>query len=139
MCHLVLFSKNVSLLPSLENFQMTQTTCYMLTVTFSNLTTNDREIVNPPVSFRTSEWKYHCLPTKEGTTNKSTTISAKCTQQLKKNVQVQLQGSKYGCQENMLLWEKLNFWSFRNVISGTLMLSSQLPCSNNYRQSLRKS
>ena len=96
MCHFVLFSKNVSHLPPLENYQMTQTMCYMLTVTFSNLTTNDREIVNPPVSFRTSEWKYHYLPTKEGTTNKSTTISAKCTKQFKNIVPVQLQGSKYG-------------------------------------------
>ena len=33
--------------------------CDTLTVTFSNLATNDQAIVNPPASFRSAVWKYY--------------------------------------------------------------------------------
>ena len=45
--HFVSLGKNVTLLPPLENFQIRQTMCDTLIVTFSNMVTNDQVIVNP--------------------------------------------------------------------------------------------
>ena len=74
--------KNVAPLPPLENFQIRQTMCNMLIVTFSNMAdnmaTNDQAIVNPPASFRSAVWKYYGFPTKDGTTDKDKTICKIC-------------------------------------------------------------
>jgi len=74
----MLLGKNVAPLPPLENFQIRQTVCDMLIVTFSNMAdnmaTNDQAIVNPPTSFRSAVWKYYGFPTKDGTKDKSKTI-----------------------------------------------------------------
>lgn len=78
----MLLGKNVAPLPPLENFQIRQTMCNMLIVTFSNMAdnmaTNDQAIVNPPASFRSAVWKYYGFPTKDGTTDKSKTICKIC-------------------------------------------------------------
>jgi len=52
--HFVLLGKNVALLQPLENFQIRQTMCNTLIVTFSNMVTNDQVIVNPSASFRSA-------------------------------------------------------------------------------------
>ena len=78
----MLLGKNVAPLPPLENFQIRQTMCNMLIVTFSNMAdnmaTNDQVIVNPPASFRSAVWKYYGFLTKDGTKEKSKTICKIC-------------------------------------------------------------
>ena len=80
--HFVLLGKNVALLPPLENFQIRQTMCDMLIVTFSNMAANEA-IVNPPASFRSAVWKYYGFPAKDGSTDKSKTICKICSATLK--------------------------------------------------------
>ena len=62
VCHFVLLGRNVPLLP-LENFQIRQTMCDKLIVTFSNMVTNDQVTVNPPESFRSTVmmFLFECL------------------------------------------------------------------------------
>ena len=67
-------NKNVALLPPLENFQIRQTMCDRLTVTFSSMAMKDQAIGNPPASFRSAVWKYYDFPAKDGTASKSETI-----------------------------------------------------------------
>jgi len=83
LCHFVLLGKNVALQPPLENFQIRQTMCDMLIVTFSNMARNDQAIVNPPVFFRSAVWKYYGFPAKDSTTDKSKSICKICSATLK--------------------------------------------------------
>ena len=76
--HFMLLGKNVALLPPLENFQIKQTPCDMLIVTFSNKATNEA-IVNPPASFRSAVWKNYGFLAKGNTTDKSRTICKICS------------------------------------------------------------
>ena len=76
--HFVLLGKNVALLPPLENFHIRQTMSNMLIVTFSNMAANEA-IVNPPASFRSTDWKYCGFPAKDSATDKSKTICKMCS------------------------------------------------------------
>ena len=107
----MLLGKNVAPLPPLENFQIRQTMCNMLIVTFSNMAdnmaTNHQAIVNPPASFRYAVWKYYGFPTKDGTKDKSKTICKICLATFKYCASSTLSTSAHLKSQHSIIWRKV--------------------------------